>query len=431
MKFLDLAHGWAVGDAGEILSTTDTGETWQITHAGTRNLRALALIGPDTAWAVGDSGTLLKRSGSAWTVQSSPTTNDLTSIHFLDAEQGVIGGNGVYCLYNAGTWVQYGIAANVRAVYYVNPLRIYFAGTNGTIINYNLDNVVCPSFFYCYIDTLVTDSTYTTHTINSLYFLNSSTGYAVGDSGSSFVTYDSGVSWATMTEFPNTATSVNFFSLAGHGASDSGVQNYDGKPNIFHAIVRGRLTYGNPQIPIMGAEVIRIFVAVIGDTDTVSNFMDTAYTNDQGNFVFTGIDAVFPYQYQINFMDSGISKTKTFYAVQGGRQKIITLDYNDYAPPPPDTIVAAVNSSPQSDLSLHVTASESLAHISYSIPTDGPAKLTMQDILGRTVRTISDGYHAQGISETDVPLDGLVSGAYYVTLETAEGSVTKKFVVLR
>ena len=43
IKFLDLAHGCAVGDAGLILSTTDTGETWQNTHAGTRNLRALAL----------------------------------------------------------------------------------------------------------------------------------------------------------------------------------------------------------------------------------------------------------------------------------------------------------------------------------------------------------------------------------------------------
>jgi hypothetical protein len=50
--------------------------------------------------------------------------------------------------------------------------------------------------------------------------------------------------------------------------------------------------------------------------------------------------------------------------------------------------------------------------------------------LGRIVRTISDGFHTQGISETNVPLDGLVAGAYYITLETSEGSLTRKFVVL-
>jgi hypothetical protein len=44
---------------------------------------------------------------------------------------------------------------------------------------------------------------------------------------------------------------------------------------------------------------------------------------------------------------------------------------------------------------------------------------------------ILDGVYAQGTSEIDVPLDGLAAGTYYVTLETGEGSITKKFVVIR
>jgi hypothetical protein len=431
VKFLDLAHGWVVGDAGLILSTTDTGNTWQSTHAGTNNLRALALIGPDTAWAVGDDGTFAEKTVNGWVAQSSFLRDDLTCIHFLDPEDGVCAGNNVYYLYNYGTWTRNAINANVRTVYYATIHQIYLAGSNGIIINYNDTNVVCFFFNDCFVDTLTTDSTYTSHTINSLYFLNANTGYAVGDSGSSFVTYDGGVSWATMAEFPNTGTSVNFFSLAGHGVSNNGVLNYSGVPDSIHAIVRGRLTYGNPPIPIVGAVVDRIYVAAVDDTDTVAAFKDNAYTNDQGNFVFTGIDGHFPYEYDIHFMDSGIAKTKIFYAVQGHPHEITTLNYNDYAAPPPDTTPAEVNSLPQSDLSLDVSASESFAEISYSIPTNGPAKLMMQDVLGRTVRTISDGFHSQGVSETDVPLDDLVAGAYYVTLETAEGSLTKKFVVMR
>ena len=434
VKFRDPAHGWVVGDGGEILGTTDSGETWQTNQVGTRDLRALTIIDADTAWAVGDSGALVKKSGETWTAQSSLSKYDLTSINFFDPDHGAIGGNGVYYLYESGTWVRHAIAANVRAVSYITPNQIFFAGANGSIINFNdtYDN-----FFGCtdafgnpIIDTLTGDSTYTTHAINSLYFLNQNVGYAAGDSGASFVTYDNGTSWATMTEFPHTATSMNFFSLAGHGVSDNTVLNYTGVPDTFKSIVRGRITFGNPSEPILGAQVIRWF-ASLDDSDTVYNRIDTTYTNEQGNFVFTDIDGIFPYDYHFNFTDSGIAKTKVFYAVQGKPHQIIILNYNDYAPPPKDTIVSDVNSSSQVALSLDVNASESFAQLSYNIPSDGSARLIMQDVLGRTVRIISDGFSTAGPKEAEVPLDGLLAGAYYVTLETSQGSITKKFVVMR
>jgi alpha-tubulin suppressor-like RCC1 family protein/photosystem II stability/assembly factor-like uncharacterized protein len=424
VKFRDPAHGYVVGDGGEILSTTDSGDIWQITHVGTRSLRALSIIDADDAWAVGDNGTLLEKSGDTWSAEPSLSTYNLTSIHFFDPEHGVIGANGVYYLYNSGTWVRHTINANVTAVYYTAPGQIFFAGENGKIIGYNDTDLGCGG-------APIVDSTYTTQTINSLYFLNTNVGYATGDSGASFVTYDAGTSWASMAEFPNSATSMNFFSLAGHGVTDNGVLNYDGEPSTVNSIVRGRITFGNPSEPIMGAVVNRIFVAVVNDTDTVSAYIDNAYTNDQGNFVFTNIDGIFPYEYQINFTDSGIAKSKIFSNVRGRNHEIITLNYNDYAPPAQDTILQDVNSSSQAVLSLTVGALQSFALISFSIPADGPVRLTMQDILGRTVRTISDGFHAQGSSESNVSLDGLSVGAYYVRLETADGSVTKKLVVIR
>ncbi len=433
VKFRDPAHGWVVGDGGEILSTTDSGDSWNITHVGSTNLHALTIIDADTAWAVGDNGTLLKKSGDSWSAEPSLSTYNLTSIHFFDPEHGVIGANGVYYLYDSGSWTAHAIGANLCAVYYATPHQIYFAGTNGSIINFNDTDSVCKPYAFIptlIIDTLSTDSTYTTQTINSLYFLNANVGYAAGDSGASFVTYDGGTSWASMDEFPNTATSINFFSLAGHGASDHGVLNYDGEPNVFNAIVRGRITFGNPSEPIMGAEIDRFYVA-LSDTDTVSGYIDNTFTNDQGNFVFTGIDVDFPYEYHVHFTDSGIAKTKIFYAVHGEPHEIITLNYNDYAPTAPDTTVSNVNAASQVVLSLDVSASESFARIAYSIPADGPVRLLMQDVLGRTVRIILDGFSAAGTKETDISLDGLAGGAYYVTLQAGESSLIKKLVVLR
>src|ERR1019366_7082126 len=107
---------------------------------------------------------------------------------------------------------------------------------------------------------------------------------------------------------PHSASCMNFFSLAGHGVSDNAVLNYTGEPSTQASIVRGRITFGDPPEPILGAEVDRWFVAV--DTaDTVYAMMDNAFTNDQGNFAFTGIDAIFSYEYRVHFTDSGIAKT--------------------------------------------------------------------------------------------------------------------------
>ena len=44
--------------------------------------------------------------------------------------------------------------------------------------------------------------------------------------------------------------------------------------------------------------------------------------NEQGNFVFSGVDGVFPYEYHIHFMDSGIEKTKIFTRIQGHLTKL-------------------------------------------------------------------------------------------------------------
>ncbi len=429
VKFIDAAHGWAVGDSGTIVSTTDSGITWQTTRIGTKTLRALAVIDFDTAWAVGDSGTLLKKSGDTWNTMPKLGTNNLNAIHFLSAEAGIIGTYNGYYLYSSGNWSWYFLnfyaptpIPDIRTVYYIHPGEFFLAGTNGYILNYNAANFPFP--------TLTIDYKNTTHTINSLYFLNKGVGYALGDSGSSLVTYDGGASWAPMQEFPYNATSVNFFSLAGHGAAEDGVQNYDGTACVVNAIVRGRITYGNPAEPIMGAQIVRVYEAY-ADTVPVYNYIDTAYTNEQGNYVFSGIDGVFPYEYHIHFSDSGIAKTKIFTGIKAQRHEITTLNYNDYTAPPPDTILAGVDQASQAALSLDVSASQTLAQISYMLPTAGSTKLILQDVLGRTVRTISNGFVNAGTQETVVPFDGLVAGTYYVTLETTEGSITKKFVVLQ
>jgi photosystem II stability/assembly factor-like uncharacterized protein len=66
VKFLDQRTGWAVGAEGTIIHTTDGGANWQIEPSGTRHpLERLSVASRARAWAVGFGGTIVRYVGDA------------------------------------------------------------------------------------------------------------------------------------------------------------------------------------------------------------------------------------------------------------------------------------------------------------------------------------------------------------------------------
>jgi photosystem II stability/assembly factor-like uncharacterized protein len=60
---------WAVGDGGTILHSSD-GTTWNAQTSGTTNdLTSVAAVAANDVFAVGDKGTILHYDGTAWTPQ--------------------------------------------------------------------------------------------------------------------------------------------------------------------------------------------------------------------------------------------------------------------------------------------------------------------------------------------------------------------------
>jgi len=100
VSFADADTGTAVGNGGTILRTTDGGVTWNPQFAGaiSYSLRAVAMIGADTATTVGDFNSMILRTsdgGVTWGLQSSGTTNFLSGVWFTDPNTGVVvGGEG-------------------------------------------------------------------------------------------------------------------------------------------------------------------------------------------------------------------------------------------------------------------------------------------------------------------------------------------------
>ena len=75
--------------------TTPAQQGWFEQTSGTTNhLNSVFFIDADNGWAVGDSGTIIHTSdgGNNWNVQPSTTTDELKSVQFVDINNGWISG---------------------------------------------------------------------------------------------------------------------------------------------------------------------------------------------------------------------------------------------------------------------------------------------------------------------------------------------------
>jgi hypothetical protein len=68
--------------------------------------------------------------------------------------------------------------------------------------------------------------------------------------------------------------------------------------------------------------------------------------------------------------------------------------------------------------------------VRYALPRAADVRLTVYDVLGRTVATLADGAHEAGHHTATLSGAGLADGVYFIRM-TADGfAATRKVVVL-
>jgi photosystem II stability/assembly factor-like uncharacterized protein len=103
---------WAVGDKGTIVATTNLGSAWSSQSSGVKSdLLAVSFIGSQTGWAVGAGGVILNTTngGTTWTKQKSNTKHTLEGVAFGDSSHGyAVGDDGVIVATTDGgtTWAK-------------------------------------------------------------------------------------------------------------------------------------------------------------------------------------------------------------------------------------------------------------------------------------------------------------------------------------
>ena len=96
VSFASLNEGFAVGENGTIIKSSDGGDNWsqQFSQSGLQ-LNKVLFLNPNTGWVVGEDGTILftTNSGTQWNNFNFPSKVWLWDIFFINSTTGWIVGN--------------------------------------------------------------------------------------------------------------------------------------------------------------------------------------------------------------------------------------------------------------------------------------------------------------------------------------------------
>jgi photosystem II stability/assembly factor-like uncharacterized protein len=196
VHFVDTQRGWAVGDSGTILATTDSGDTWVPQQSGvTARLNGVAFADDQTGIAVGLSGTVLRTTngGTTWTPVAFPFT-EYIDVHFVDELYGWLTGlNGVWATTNGGvSWVQQFSTRFMSAVTFIDRDRGWAVG-GGTIIRTTNGGATWQVAEAPDVPII---------SLFDVSFVDANRGWASNNGGQLITTTDGGATWTLQGESP-------------------------------------------------------------------------------------------------------------------------------------------------------------------------------------------------------------------------------------
>lgn len=183
---------FAVGEFGALYKSTDNGEVWKKVIIPTNvNLRSLRMDFSFNGWVVGDKGFSASTTDSAktWNIQILDSTKNLFDIASFDDGRKIIVGSGGYIFVSNGYGKEFSsinspTTASLQSVKIYNNTTIWIAGDSGTVITSTdrgstWQNINVPLNVK----------------LNDLHIINESSVFVVGENGKIFYTNNGGVNW--------------------------------------------------------------------------------------------------------------------------------------------------------------------------------------------------------------------------------------------
>jgi photosystem II stability/assembly factor-like uncharacterized protein len=147
IQFIDINHGWIVGDSGIILKYDLSDWTSIESEFSTYNLTELYFTDSVHGWIIGENGVILQYNNDTISMVASPTDKNLNDIYMINENYGWIGGNDRTILkYSENNWSIYPTDSfsfdlgNLKNIQFLDSAFGIFIGGNNfggfTILNY-------------------------------------------------------------------------------------------------------------------------------------------------------------------------------------------------------------------------------------------------------------------------------------------------------
>lgn len=392
--FVDTVFGWAAGDSGVIIATTNGGLNWTVQNSGITNefIDDIYFLNPRLGWAV---------------------SNDYLF-------------NGTYMLYttNGGNVWNYYLFPNpdvvIGTIYFTDSLKGYASGYSGKIFRTTNGG---SSWIECHIDTAGCPML-AGFPKNRIKFLNSNTGFCAGGRfdivGAMWRTTNAGLNWNTYCLAPEPFYDIYFVSpikIIGAGGDfefgASTVTTYDNSANWLYKTIDlfgyardiAFRTEKEVWLPLAFAQAWAV------STDTASPFH---------NWIsIPAPDTAAVY--------AAVFKSPTFGFAFGSYGTI--LKYN--------TNVIGINNGNESNILTYSLQQNfpnpfnPITNITYSIPKQEFVKIFIYDITGREVRYYPQGFKPAGKYNFKFSANGLASGVYFYKIQAGSYSQSKKMVIAK
>jgi photosystem II stability/assembly factor-like uncharacterized protein len=184
--FVNSQKGWAVGTNGTVLHTNNGGVDWHAQTINTSSLiKSVYFVDDTTGWLCGDSSPSVYKTidgGNHWICISS-NERRCNSIFFINENKGWIAGPGVARTINGGeTWTSCNVDLNSHSVYFINE-------NAGWVVGSPLDAFKTTNGGTTWNPMMIESCLW----LNDVFFIDQNHGWSVGDGV--FKSANGGTSW--------------------------------------------------------------------------------------------------------------------------------------------------------------------------------------------------------------------------------------------
>ena len=490
VKFTSATNGWAVGNGGVVLKTSDGGTTWsQEQTPASGQLSKVDFVNSNDGWIVGGATILQTTDGGAsWQINSNPSPYGEYNYSIYCVSSGnqpecwIAGGNRatnytfVLNSPGSGNWSLQvaGFAGRLAGVYFINDSLGWAAGDNGLVLSttnggrwWNEQQTGISSY------------------LADVGFFTPEIGICVGDSGRILRSTDGGVHWMMVHSNPPTDIFKVFISNDSVGYVAGGPYSSSGPADYIYRTTDAGKTWTNQFVNVPDGTMFEdiCFVndsvgwavghngVIVHTTDAGVSAVpaspvlyspatqDTLASSDSA-LVWYGVPHSTSYSVQIasdssfgNIVidSSGISdtmmvirqiidtklspETKYFWRVQaidGTLSGLYSAIWSFITP-----TLTAVNTK-QVGTPRAFTLSQNYPNpfnpsttIKYSIPEAEFVNLTVYDGLGQKVTVLVDQQQGAGNYEVSFDADRFASGVYFYVIRAGDYAATRKMMTLK